>query len=98
MITQITDLNGTAAEKTQPLISPFAQSTCAEALGGCLACWWWTSEAVKFERKTISKIRRHLAMRTALLYMAHAVGSRGSERCEQEVVHQKPSDTTRLPP
>ena len=36
MITQITDLNGIAAEKIQPLISPFPQSTCLRRVYGAV--------------------------------------------------------------
>ena len=54
--------------------------------------------AVKFDRVGFRKIETYLDMRKKLLYTAHAVGSRGSERCEREVFHQKVVHTTRVDP
>ena len=96
--TPITDLNGTAAEKTTAIDQSTPVHLLDVAHDGCLACWWWTSEAVKFERKQISKIGARQSVRNRLLYTAHAVGSRASERCEQEVVDQKPTHAPRHHP
>ena len=54
--------------------------------------------AVKFDRVGFRKIETYLGMRKKLLYTAHAVGSRGSERCEREVSGQKSADFSRLGP
>ena len=96
MITQITDLNGIAAEKIQPLISPFAQSTCAVAHGACLACWWWTSEAVKSERTTISKIRARLPERNRLSY--NAITGSGGRRWTVRAGSVPPKSGSHHPP
>ena len=96
MITQITDLNGIAAEKIQPLISPFAQSTCAVAHGACLACWWWTSEAVKSERTTISKIRAHLPERNRLSY--NSITGSGGRRWTVRAGSVPPKSGSHHPP
>ena len=66
-----------------------------------MLCWpvkSWTSDVIASDRSTISKIRARHDMRNHLLYTAHAVGSRGSRRCGQQVCRQKPYHTTRVGP
>ena len=58
----------------------------------------WTSDVIARDWDTFSKIRARLCLRLRLLYTTHAVGSRESRRCEQEVVPQKVGHTTRLDP
>ena len=61
----------------------------ARAHGGRVTTRSWLLMAVKFDRVGFRKIETYLGMRKKLLYTAHAVGSRGSERCEREVVPRK---------
>ena len=90
---QVTDLSGKAAVKMQPLISPSSspRRSCRHVPG-------WppdheTSEDVDDERDMISTIGARLSTRLDELYTAHAVGSRGSQRREQQVVDRKPTHT-----
>ena len=61
----------------------------ARAHGGRVTTRSWLLMAVKFDRVGFRKIETYLGMRKKLLYTVHAVGSRGSERCEREVVGKK---------
>ena len=65
------------------------------------ACWPvdpWTSDVIARDWDTNSKIRGRQSTRNRLLYTAHAVGSRASRRCGQEVVPRFPTHTTRVSP
>ena len=96
--TQVTDLQENVRGIMHIKISP-QQSI--QRVRRMMACWpveSWTSDVIVSERSMISKIRARHRMRNRLLYTAHAVGSRGSQRREQEVGRQKPSHTTRVDP
>ena len=70
----------------------------AGAHGGRVTTRSWLLMAVNFDRVGFRKIETYLTMRKKLLYTAHAVGSRGSERCEREVFLRKVVHTTRVDP
>ena len=96
--TQVADLQENVRGIMQTKTSPRQSIQRVRRMMPCWPLEWWTSDVVARERDTISKIRARLPVRNRLLYMAHAVGSRESRRCGQEVGRQNPSDVTRLPP
>ena len=57
-----------------------------------------TSEDVECDWVRTSLSQAYLSTRNRLLYTAHAVGSHGSRRCEQQVCRHFPTLMTRLPP
>ena len=61
----------------------------ARAHGGRVTTRSWLLMAVKFDRVGFRKIETYLGMRKKLLYTAHAVGSRASQRREQEAFGRK---------
>jgi len=95
---QVTDLSGKAAVKMQPLISPLCHQS-----ESCRMMALWpldheTSDVIARDWDRNSKIRARHEMRNHLLYTAHAVGSRESRRCGQQVGRQTPYHTLRLGP
>ena len=96
--TQVADLQESARAFMHSMNSPLAVHTPTPRVVAMKPLESWTSEAIEFDCDRISKIGARQSTRNHLLYTAHAVGSRESERCEQEVGRQKGGHTTRPGP
>ena len=98
MTTQVADWHEKARELMPITISPLQSIMGGAAHGGHVASRSGTSEGTERDRDRNSKIRARLTVENHLLSTTHAVGSRASQRREQEVFHQKVGHTTRLYP
>ena len=95
---QVTDLSGKAAVKMQPLISPLCHQS-----ESCRMMALWpldheTSDVIARDWDRNSKIRARWSTRNRVIYTAHAVGSRGSQRRDQQVCRQSPPTPPGMPP
>ena len=81
--------HGNAREALLLMNSPSSPPCTTSAV---LALWpleWWTSEAIASDWDRNSKIRARQSTRNRLLYTAHAVGERASQRREQQASGRK---------
>ena len=98
MTTQVADWHEKARELMPITISPLQSIMGGAAHGGHVASRSGTSEGTERDRDRDSKIRARLSTENHLLSTTHAVGSRASQRREQQVSGKKAPHTTRPGP